>query len=782
MKINLKELSDKAIESTTGQKKMRLSENASSMVFQLFTKNVYSNPIGTVVREITSNCFDSHVEAGINAPVRIKKFKDATTNTTYISFIDYGVGMSPDRVENIYGVYFESTKRVDNTQIGGFGIGGKTPLAYKRSIGNGDNEYDNSFFVITTYNGVKYFYCIYEGTESPIISLLYEEETTEGNGTEVRIPVLEKDIESFAREMVKQLYYFENIIFEGFEDTYQATTLTNDYQIIKGDTFLFRVDNYENKIHVCLGRVAYPINYGVLGLNSSDYTIPIALKLNVGDVNVTVSRENIDYSDSTIKMLKTKLTQAVDEIKTLLVKQYDTTVTLEQYFTVKSDFGRLYFSNGQSMYIGNSLSTEDINFKKFRFNNILSIPNDRQLFQLFFNVTSYGNKPRRSRYGTKTEFEGGYKELKENKNVLNIEGDFQRKVAKQGYLKREYQLFHIIKKSNILSAIKIDDIQELFKTEVKSFFDDKGNLTPLMSNIIKLRDEYWEIVKKNTVNYDEFVVPEEYLEERKNMRKLITDDMRKLSIPIKYAGYCKERVKLDDLFKFKMPIFYGTQDDADKINTANDLFSLLFDRKFLVNGYNEYSRYGSIAGFTTNYNSGIATSLRKGKQLGGIMFIQVARGNVKYMEFCKNANHIDKFYEKMLYRKADFIRNYFSERLIIEQWNNLDDLYHNKNFTLLDTFWGKKINECKNYVSAIPSVYKNYEIAEKKHELKKYFDIDNMKPTPAQQLIIDKINDIQILQDNNSEYLNCLRSNFSEYYFNSESLVLIEILVKIMKF
>ena len=145
MEINLKKLSEQTIESTTTTRKMRLSEHAQSMVFQLFTKNVYSNPIGTVVREITSNCFDSHVEAGVNAPVRIKKIFDAETNTHYISFIDYGVGMSPDRVENVYGVYFESTKRVDNTQIGGFGIGGKTPLAYKRSTGAGEGEYDNSF-------------------------------------------------------------------------------------------------------------------------------------------------------------------------------------------------------------------------------------------------------------------------------------------------------------------------------------------------------------------------------------------------------------------------------------------------------------------------------------------------------------------------------------------------------------------------------------------------------------------------------------------------------------
>ena len=45
MEINLKQLSTQATAGTTDVKRMRLSENATSMVFQMFTKNIYSNPI-----------------------------------------------------------------------------------------------------------------------------------------------------------------------------------------------------------------------------------------------------------------------------------------------------------------------------------------------------------------------------------------------------------------------------------------------------------------------------------------------------------------------------------------------------------------------------------------------------------------------------------------------------------------------------------------------------------------------------------------------------------------
>lgn len=774
MKIDLQQLSTNAIESTTGNKKMRLSENASSMVFQLFTKNVYSNPIGTVVREITSNCFDSHIEAGINAPVVIRKHKDENTNMTYISFIDFGVGMSPDRVENIYGVYFESTKRVDNTQIGGFGIGGKTPLAYKRSTGMGETDYDNSFFVITIHNGVKYYYCIFEGTDSPEISLLHSEETTEGNGTEIRIPVLAKDIETFANEMVRQLYYFENVIFEGFENSWKANTLTNQYQIVRGENFLFRGSEYSGYAHVCLGRVAYPIDYAVLGLSSSDYNLPIALKLEVGDINVTVSRENLDYSDKTIQMLRTKLNDAVAEVKGLLTKQYEEIVTLENYFTARNNFGTLYFDNGMELYVGSIMKFSDVEFKKYKYNDVNKTPSDSEMFKLFFETTSYGVKPKRSKYSSNNyEFTGGMDALKSKHNVLNIAGEFKRKVIKQAYLKAEYSLFHIVKRRDLLE-VSGDDYKTLFGVKIDNHFDANGEYVPFIVNVLEMQKEYWNIVLKNTVNYDEFEVPEEFIANRKNKRSMITEDMRKETIPVKFNDGCRERVLLGDLFNYKMPIFYGVPDDAWKITRASNVHELLFDEKSIV--YN----YSVRDGFMNKHN-------HNGYSIGSkstIMFIQVSTANLKYMEFCQNAMHIDKYYEKMLYRKADRVHEYFKKREVYELWReNLDYLYQNKNFGLLNEDWGKVISECTDYMNAIPLYIKNDKYFNSVHVLKIFFQPKEVKKTIEEQRIIDNIKSIIRLQTMNESYLKYIDSyNFTESTLNEKNLVLIDLLKKIMVF
>lgn len=733
MKLNLQEMSNQAIESSTGTKKMRLSEDSQAMVFQMFTKQVYSNPIGTVVREVTSNCFDSHVEAGINAPVRIKKWIDKDTNTIYISFYDYGVGISPERMDNIVTVLFESTKRVDNTQIGGFGIGFKTPLAYRRPTGHGEGEYDNSFFVVTVYDKVKYYYTLFEGKESPEYSLLYNEPTNEDNGTEVRIPVLERDVYTFEKEMVRQLYYFENVIFEGFD----RETLTNEYQIIRGKNFMFRGTEVSEYIHVCLGRVAYPIKYDVLGLSSYDYKLPIALKLEIGDANVTISREELDYCEATIKMLKKKLTATMKEITDMLAKQYSNITTLEQYFNVKNEFGHLQLSNGKSMYVGNLIEQKDVDFTNFAY-SFMKMPNDKQLFKLFFDVKTYGKKPRRSRYSSsKYEFDGGYKELKANTNLLYITGEFNRKVVKQAYLKSINELYHIISKSQLDRAVMLPDICDLFNVHLDSLTDANGKPVDYVQSLMDMQDEYFAIVQKEAEDYDKLEVPDDFVISRKNNKNILSKEVRNSTIPVSFMGRHKSRVKLDKLFNYDCPIFYGTQEDEAKLRKAENLFTTLFDDKAPVTYYSDYDE---------KFNNGYTRIDKKSKN--SIMFIMLANNNVKYMEYCKKAKKVDEFFTGMLLRREAKVTNYFQTYSIVDEWNKIDTLYKSPEFAKVSVKWAKTIKEVETFINTLPDrTSSNFSYI--KAELSKYFDLSNIKQTGEQKRISKLIANVLELQEAN---------------------------------
>ncbi|CAK0757891.1 hypothetical protein CCP3SC5AM1_2410002 [Gammaproteobacteria bacterium] len=58
------------------------------------------------------------------------------------------------------------------------------------------------------------------------------------------IPVLENDI-YVCNEMVKQLYYFENIILKALKN---LIVLTNDYQIVRDHFY----SEYWLSVHVCM--------------------------------------------------------------------------------------------------------------------------------------------------------------------------------------------------------------------------------------------------------------------------------------------------------------------------------------------------------------------------------------------------------------------------------------------------------------------------------------------------------------------------------------------------
>lgn len=99
----------------------------------LLSSNLYSDPEQSFIREIVSNAWDSHVEAGTtNTPV-IVRFK--RYNGMYdITIRDYGTGLSPQRFQEVYCNIGSSTKRDSNDYIGGFG-----DLIYKTNADSTSN-------------------------------------------------------------------------------------------------------------------------------------------------------------------------------------------------------------------------------------------------------------------------------------------------------------------------------------------------------------------------------------------------------------------------------------------------------------------------------------------------------------------------------------------------------------------------------------------------------------------------------------------------------------------
>lgn len=104
----------------TNHTDFRISTTNVAVIMNLLSKGFYQNPIESIVREYMSNAWDSHVEADCQDQAIVVRFSKVE-NTSYIEFIDYGVGLSPERVKEVFTVYFESSKRDTNEQTGSFG-------------------------------------------------------------------------------------------------------------------------------------------------------------------------------------------------------------------------------------------------------------------------------------------------------------------------------------------------------------------------------------------------------------------------------------------------------------------------------------------------------------------------------------------------------------------------------------------------------------------------------------------------------------------------------------
>jgi hypothetical protein len=299
----------------------------------------YSDPIGSFIREITSNAYDAHIEAGTNKPVVVRYSR----TKQQIQFIDHGTGLSPQLVREVFSKFFSSTKRETNDQIGAFGLGSKSPLSYSETIE-----------IRTKYNDRVYTYIVHKGDGIPVLTTLsdeaYQEHTgpwaKDENGTEVTVPTDQEDHNDILVSLDKQLAYFDNVVI--FVD---GVARKNDYKIFRGKNLIVRLNDHEsdmfsfNALHICIGKVYYPLDitfndynrltteekqaiqdealkmvddpYPVHRTLDKMFNAPVGLYFDIGELPILWNRENIEYDRHVRKKIFIKMLAARYEIMAL---------------------------------------------------------------------------------------------------------------------------------------------------------------------------------------------------------------------------------------------------------------------------------------------------------------------------------------------------------------------------------------------------------------------------------------------------------------------------------
>jgi hypothetical protein len=551
---------------------MSLDLESAQVLMQMLSKNLYSDDIGSTVRECASNALDSHRRAGVDKPI-VVALMATKDNTFEFSVEDFGTGLDADDVKNIISKYGKSTKRNSATELGMMGLGFKAPLAYTPS-----------FYFVCRKDGMERKYMMYEGEDVNTIDLLYETPTDQPNGVKVIVPLKYGDRYDFKKKIREQLAYFESVYFD-VED------INNNFTIVRHQYFQFSELASDSNLHICLDNVYYPIDFSKLGINS--ISLPVALRFSLTDgIFPTPNRESIRYTQEAKTIILKRLQQAAD----YFIEKYNETITdtddvrqIVEYFDTSTR--SLKFNSNYSWDVHPLAKFATIQMAKPNFKGTTMIDPER-----IYKIQEY----------ILGEYEAKF--VVDRKTMRDAKRYYQITSVKRLYEKvyvYETERISGLKKDYIksLQAGTYNNASVLRKVKSFSLFPTKGRNQDYDNyyNILSLRNyskvhwrqliqEFQLIIKSLTdtfVNVDTMDVSQSFIDSRKKQRVVAgkasgTPGVRR--VKLKGEMVCKQAEELErwvdgknckwvsttyDMAKFhqnKFILIYGKQEDAEKMD------------------------------------------------------------------------------------------------------------------------------------------------------------------------------------------------------------------------
>jgi hypothetical protein len=295
----MKSNSNLRVVETNSQTTKDFTIQASGKMFHMVISGLYSNKAQSITRELWSNAFDAHAMVGKEAVPFEVTFPTAITPT--FTCRDFGPGIAHDDMEGFYTVLGHSTKENTNKAVGKWGVGRMSPMSYT-----------DTFSVVSRHKGMVSYYAVQLGPDgSPQLHVLAEpQSTTDPDGLEVSFPVKRQDIQQFQTAA--------NVISVGFD---VPPVVTNSKEksfsplkkLYEGKDYYLYEHESMNGAYAQMGCVLYPIPSEYLP-KSSWYGRSIVYKFDIGDLEVTASREALSFgpNDPTAASIRAK-TEAVEQ-------------------------------------------------------------------------------------------------------------------------------------------------------------------------------------------------------------------------------------------------------------------------------------------------------------------------------------------------------------------------------------------------------------------------------------------------------------------------------------
>lgn len=568
-------------------------------------------------------------------------------NTDFVEFIDYGVGLSPKRVEEVFTVYFESSKRDTNDQIGSFGLGSKSAYAYT-----------DSFYVTTRYEGTEYQYLMSKNEVG--VSRLTEiinYPTDEGNGTSVKIPLKsnkytyygDTDAGKFYQACKRQLCYFNNVYIDK-----EGADEFNTAKVHHFKHFTFSELAPYPDMHIKLGQCAYQIPWSDLG--KSSIGVPVAVNFEIGEIMPTPNREGIILTEETKGLLLDRIMLVKEELLNIYKEQNKPLEDWKEWFRIKTE----YSSSNRNITVGTKRvsisailnSSEEI---PVSLEGISSSVNT----QLFLANWSYSRKIKNVLTSPGDAKFSAYSLLKEKLIIYTIQGQYNKYTNKY-----------------IAEVLHPDDEVWIIRSSKLSLKDYKKvlGLTSYPKSEWRWRIvEYQKLLSNiwtSLPSYDKVKVPKEWI--KSTYKQRTTRDLSGKAVcyvaryPDRasdyYAAYDKETHTFEKLSKFRGLVIYGDKENREELDRVFTLvvgskknIKVMYTANKNHKQLEELENFMHLDKFKINYNRYFS------KAVTAYMFNQFKDKNSFYFT---NTKFIGQLYPEMEI-DMDYITSYVSTH-----WNN----------------------------------------------------------------------------------------------------------------
>lgn len=322
--------SENTLITNTAASGRKYSIQSTGKAFQILSNALYQHKVKAVVREISCNAYDAHIDAGTTStPFTVSL---PSKEDPHFRVRDFGIGLAEDKFVEVYTTYFGSSKADSNDHTGGLGLGSKTPFIMSKT-----------FTVHSYYQGKEYMWHSYVNDNGePDVVLLSTKDTTEPNGLLVIVPIGHTQSETEQNALFREFQGEAQVIYKWF-DVLPTVTCNGKPVAIKREldsagkygklkltgmedtSVYYETDHTKGGqsefVYVKMGNVVYPYKLsevksldrfgGAIGhaermvkyltqtgrLNSKQHQLVIDVAM--GDVDIAPSREALSLSNTT---------------------------------------------------------------------------------------------------------------------------------------------------------------------------------------------------------------------------------------------------------------------------------------------------------------------------------------------------------------------------------------------------------------------------------------------------------------------------------------------------